>query len=64
MTKGKEITAPENRLVCDEDGCKTKFITRKRLEKHIKDKHDIQIPGTSKQSDIVESQQITQSTDF
>ena len=62
MTGVKEITAPGNRLVCDEDGCKNKFITRKRLEKHMKDKHYIQIPGTSKQSDIVDSQQISQSS--
>ena len=50
MTNVKNMTTPAARLSCDEENCKNKFQTQTGLEKHMKNKHEHLLPGTSKQT--------------
>ena len=50
MSGVKDMTTPAGRFTCDLAGCKSTFIAEKRKEKHMKEKHDQLLPGTSKQT--------------
>ena len=50
MTGVKDMTAPGGRLTCDLRGCKNTFVSEKNKDRHIKEKHEQLLAGTSKQT--------------